>query len=93
MIYLDADHSRRAVLAELRSYADLVADGCYAVVADSNINGHPVTRPADDGDGGPYEAIEQFVKERDDFEIDTSREHQLITFNPHGYLRRRIPAA
>ena len=29
-----------------------------------------------------------FLEERDDFEVDRSREKLLLTFNPGGWLRR-----
>jgi cephalosporin hydroxylase len=90
MLYLDADHSRRAVLAELTHYADLVPDGCYAIVADSNLNGHPIPQSARwmFAGEGPYEAIQDFLAQRKDFEVDRSREYQLLTFNPNGFLKR-----
>jgi cephalosporin hydroxylase len=34
------------------------------------------------------EALEQFLKENQDFRIDPSREKLMFTFNPRGYLRR-----
>ena len=37
---------------------------------------------------GPYEAIEAFTAENDDFVIDRDRERFLITWNPKGYLQR-----
>src|SRR5437762_2668038 len=42
MLHLDADHNARSVLAELRGLGDLVAPGCYAVVADTVMGGHPI---------------------------------------------------
>jgi hypothetical protein len=30
-------------------------------------------------------------KDTDDFEVDRSREKFLVSFNPGGYLRRRMP--
>ena len=48
-------------------------------------NGHPV------GEGfgpGPYEAIEQFTSETNQFAIDSAKEKFLLTFNPHGYLKK-----
>lgn len=88
MLHLDADHRSRAVLAELRAYADLVSEGCYAIVADTNIYGHPVKVFYDNGPGGPFEAVAEFLKDRTDFEVDRSREYQLVTFDPNGFLRR-----
>jgi hypothetical protein len=32
--------------------------------------------------------IQDFLKERDDFEADRSREKFLFTFNPRGWLRK-----
>lgn len=86
MVLLDSDHSRDHVLAELRSYAGFVSPGSYLVVEDTNLNDHPVVP----GFGpGPMEAVEEFLRERDDFEPDASAEKFLLTFNPRGYLRRK----
>ena len=87
MVVLDSDHSRDHVLAELRSYADFVTPGSYLVVEDTNLHDHPVVP----GFGpGPMEAVEEFLRERDDFEPDPSAEKFLLTFNPRGYLRRKF---
>jgi len=87
MVLLDSDHDRDHVLAELRSYADFVTPGSYLVVEDTNLNDHPVLP----GFGpGPMEAVEEFLRERDDFEPDPSAEKFLLTFNPRGYLRRKF---
>lgn len=86
MVILDSDHTREHVLRELELYSDLVSPGCYLIVEDTNINGHPVSP----GFGpGPMEAVTCFLASTDDFEIDRSREKLLLTFNPAGYLRRR----
>jgi cephalosporin hydroxylase len=37
---------------------------------------------------GPAEAVQEFLKERDDFEVDRSREKFLFSFNPGGWLRK-----
>jgi cephalosporin hydroxylase len=83
---LDSDHSRDHVLAELRAYAPLVTPGSYLVVEDTNINGHSVYEAFGPG---PMEAVQDFLKERDDFEVDRSREKFLLSFNPGGWLRKR----
>jgi cephalosporin hydroxylase len=86
MAILDSDHSREHVLRELELYTPLVTPGCYLVVEDTNVNGHPVSP----GFGpGPMEAVEAFLAKTDDFEVDRTRERLLLTFNPSGYLRRR----
>ena len=86
LVVLDSDHSRDHVLAELRAYAPLVTGGSYLVVEDTNVNGHPVYEAFGPG---PMEAVQDFLKERDDFEVDRSREKFLLTFNPGGWLRKR----
>lgn len=88
MLILDSLHNRDHVFAELEAYAPLVTPGCYAIVEDSNINGHPVYTdfPPDQGPG-PFEAILDYLTTTDRFEIDRSREKLLLTLNPCGYLR------
>jgi cephalosporin hydroxylase len=86
LVILDSDHSRDHVLAELRLYSSLVTPGSYMIVEDSNVNGRPVIP---DFGPGPAEAIEAFLEETDEFEVDQSREKFFLTFNPNGYLRKR----
>ena len=86
MALLDSNHKARHVLEELRIYHKLVTPGSYLVVEDTNINGHPVE--ASFGPG-PMEALERFLEENDDFEVDRRREKFLLTFNPHGWLRKK----
>ena len=38
------------------------------------------------------EALEEFLAETDEFEIDPAREKFFLTYNPRGFLRKR-PAA
>ena len=86
MVILDSDHSRDHVLRELELYAPLVTPGCYVVVEDTNVNGHPVVPRFGPG---PMEAVQEYLATTDAFEVDRSREKLLLTFNPSGYLRRR----
>jgi cephalosporin hydroxylase len=86
MVILDSDHRREHVRAELAAYAGLVTPGSYCVVEDTNLNGHPV-RP--DFGPGPMEAVHEFLAAHPEFAADRGREKLLMTFNPHGYLRRK----
>jgi len=85
LVILDSDHSREHVLNELRAYSPLVPVGSYVIVEDTNVNGHPWNP---DFGPGPWEAVEDFLKETSDFVIDESREKFMMTFNPRGYLKR-----
>jgi cephalosporin hydroxylase len=85
MVVLDSDHRAPHVIKELRRYAPLVPVGCYIIVEDSNLNGHP-TKP--NYGPGPMEAIDEFLAENKDFVIDPDGEKFFVTFNPRGYLRR-----
>jgi cephalosporin hydroxylase len=86
MVLLDSDHSFSHVLAELRALSPLVTPGSYVVVEDTNVNGHPVLA----GFGpGPMEAVDAFLSDNPDFEVDQSANRLYATFNPRGYLKRR----
>lgn len=95
MLVLDSLHCRDHVIQELRAWSGLVSPGCYCVVEDTNINGHPVyTDYAPDAGPGAYEAVEEFLATSaadgggdGSFVRDPSREKLLLTFNPGGYLR------
>jgi cephalosporin hydroxylase len=94
MVVLDSNHSRNHVLAELRSYAPLVTEGCYLVVADT-ILGHldaektPRNRSQLYLKGNePLSALETYLKETDRFEADAVVNGKLIlSSSPGGYLR------
>lgn len=85
MIILDDDHSCSHVLQELDAYSKFVTPGCYMVVEDTNVNGHPVFP---NYGPGPWEALQQWLPDHPEFEVDSSREHFGLTFFPRGWLRR-----
>lgn len=85
MVVLDSDHRKEHVLAELMIYGRFVTKGCYIIVEDTNVNGHPVDS---DYGPGPMEAVEEFLKSNRGFVIDREREKFYLTFNPSGYLKR-----
>ena len=82
LVSLDSDHSKDHVLKELEAYSPMATE--YLVVEDTNI-GHPVQLEMDEG---PMEAVMEFLKTHDEFEIDTAAHKFLVTFNPNGWLRR-----
>jgi cephalosporin hydroxylase len=87
MVILDSDHSEMHVLEELRTYSRLVTPGCYLICEDTNINGHPAFP---DFGPGPYEAVQKFLLENPDWQCDPECERLLVTFNPNGYLKKRV---
>ncbi|MFJ7558567.1 CmcI family methyltransferase [Bacillus thuringiensis] len=85
LIILDSDHTKEHVLQELRLYNSFVTHGSYLIVEDTNINGHPV---CPEFGPGPMEAVEEFLKNNNDYIIDETKHKFLISFNPKGYLKK-----
>jgi cephalosporin hydroxylase len=85
MVLLDSDHSAPHVLAEMRAYGPLVSVDSYLIVQDTNINGHPVLP---NFGPGPMEAVVEFLREDDRFQVDRTQERLLFTMHPSGYLKR-----
>jgi cephalosporin hydroxylase len=85
MVLLDSDHSKKHVLAEMRVYAPIVTLGSYLIVQDGILSGHPVK---DEMAGGPWEAIDEFLAENNEFQVDSRRERLMFTYCPRGYLKR-----
>jgi cephalosporin hydroxylase len=85
MVILDSDHSRDHVLAELNAYREVVSVGCYLIVEDTDVNGHPA-RP--DFGPGPMEALDAFLATTDAYVSDPDRERFMMTLNPRGFLKR-----
>ncbi len=86
LVLLDSDHSRDNVLQEMRLYGALVSKDSYMIVEDTHVNGHP-SFPSHGP--GPWEAVDQFLAECQDFVPDRSCERFLLTFNPRGWLKRK----
>ena len=83
MVTLDSLHTKEHVLKELERYAPLVTPGSYLIVQDTRIRDFfPQFGP------GPGEAVEEFLKNHDEFEIDRDRERLLLTYYSGGFLRR-----
>lgn len=85
MVILDSEHSETHVTRELEAYAPLVSPGCYLIVEDTCVNGHPLYPSHGPG---PYEAVEKFLATNSGWSVDRECERFLVTFNPSGYLLR-----
>ena len=85
LVIEDSSHTYENTLAVLRKYARLVKPGQYFIVEDGICHHGLAIGP----NPGPYEAIETFLAENEEFEADRSKESFLLTWNPKGYLRRK----
>ncbi len=90
MVILDSDHSKEHVLREIELYKEYVCAGCYLVVQDTHLTGHPIDVDFSPGPGkeGPMEAVEEFLSRDSRFVADRSREKYGLTFSPKGWLKR-----
>lgn len=100
LIIHDADHTKNAVLRDLRNFSRLVSLGSYFIVEDTIMG-----VPGFHGGGtkkrvGPFliprlntpmQAVKEFLNEDHDFIVDESRERYILTDNPGGFLRRVSP--
>ena len=89
MVVLDSNHTREHVLNELRLYHSFVTKHSYLIVEDTHLHGFPV-KPNFPREGGPMEAVKDFLEEHNDFSTDTTREKFFLTFFPGGFLKKTI---
>ena len=78
MVIADSDHSLEHAYNELSAYHRLVTPNSYFIMEDTNIP-----------ESGPRQAVDRFLNDHAEFEVDSAQEKFLLTFNPHGYLRRK----
>ena len=88
MVFLDSDHSMEHVAKELKAYGPMVTSGCYMVVDDTNLGGHPVVNPSVPGPG-PFVAVMEYLQKEKSFEIDQSRHKFYMTWCVNGFLRKK----
>ncbi|SOB58350.1 Rhamnosyl O-methyltransferase (fragment) [Pseudodesulfovibrio profundus] len=91
LVALDSNHTHQHVLAELKTYAPLVAKDSCCVVLDTIIEympeGYFPDRPWDKGDN-PKTAVWEYLKTTDRFEIDDAIQNKpQITVAPDYYLK------
>ena len=84
LIIEDSSHTYENTLNILRLYSTLIKKGGYLIVEDSICHHGLDVGPKP----GPYEAVEQFIKENKSFIIDRTKESFLLTWNPKGFLFR-----
>ena len=90
LVTLDSNHTKAHVAGELAMYAPLVTPNSYVVVFDGVmqvLTDAPGGNPTWDEDN-PWQAIEDFLAENDEFEIDPYYNRLKVTHCPGGFLRR-----
>jgi len=94
LVTLDSNHTHEHVLAELKMYSPFVSLNSYLVVFDTIVEKLPQdympghSRPWGIGDN-PMTAVNTFIGENPQFEIDKSINNKLlISVAPDGYLKR-----
>lgn len=90
LVIFDSNHSYAHVLQELELYAPLVTAGSYLVAHDGAqawVTDIPSAKSAWK-DGGPLDAIHEFLASHKEFRIDPFYTRFGITSSPDGYLRR-----
>ena len=97
LIFLDSNHSRQHVLAELEAYQLLVTPGSYIVATDGvmrDLSDVPRGR-ADWTSDNPCQAVKDFLSRNSNFEIcpqawsfNESQLRENVTHWPDGWLRR-----
>lgn len=89
-VCLDSDHTKSHVLKELEIYKQFISLGSYMVVFDT-ITSKLVSRQAADKkylNNSPMEAVNEFLKENKNFQIDKNFNKLYISSSPDGYLKR-----
>lgn len=93
MVILDSNHSKEHVKKEIELYKELVTPGSYLVVMDGAqafVSDIPNGKPEWVKDN-PLSAIEDFLEETKEFEVDDTYTRLKVTANPKGYLRKLTP--
>jgi cephalosporin hydroxylase len=98
LVFLDGNHTKAHVAAELELYSPLVTDGSWLIVADGIMNeleGAPRSKPTWQDDN-PVPAIHEFLAQHPEFEhvgpprpFDESSFAPTATYFIDGWLKRR----
>jgi cephalosporin hydroxylase len=91
LVVLDSNHTRDHVRRELEHYGRLVTPGSYIVVFDGIIevlddapNGSPEWRT-----DNPLAAIEDYLRDHPEFEVDAYYNRLGVTHCPRGFLKKK----
>jgi len=87
MVMDDSAHTYAVTLSILNTYYKLVTPGQYFIVEDGIMN-HGLKKT--DPNFNVYQACVDFTENHPEFIIDRERELFILTYNPKGYLRRKV---
>jgi cephalosporin hydroxylase len=90
LVTLDSNHTKSHVARELALYAPLVTPDSYMVVFDGVmqvLTDAPGGSPTWDKDN-PWQAVQDFLGESEEFEVDHSYNRLKVTHCPGGFLKR-----
>lgn len=88
LVIEDSSHQYKNTLDAINRFCHLVTVGSYLIVEDGIIDALQMTEQFT---GGPVKAIEEFLFDHPEFELDKKWEHffgEGATFNTMGYLKR-----
>ena len=93
IVCLDSNHTHEHVMSELELYSPFVSTGSYIVVFDTIVEDLPEGYFSQKRPWGisnnPKTAVQQFLKENDNFVIDEQIDNKLlVSVAPQGYLKR-----
>lgn len=83
LIIEDSAHTFENTMQVLENYKEIVTIGSYLIIEDGICDVLDLEiKP------GPMSAIEKWIKNNTNFEIDRKREKYIMTYNPKGYLKK-----
>jgi len=90
LVCLDSNHTRAHVAEELKIYHEIVTPGSYLVVFDTIMPDLVGLQGSDENwdKDNPMEAVKDFLRTNNNFEIDTEFNKLFVSHCPNGFLRR-----
>ncbi len=88
LIIHDGDHRKVQVLKDLNNYSPLVSVNSYFIVEDGIVDLFHYGDGLGFEEPGPLAAVEEFLRNNQQFVVDAERERYILTYNPRGYLKR-----
>jgi cephalosporin hydroxylase len=90
IVCLDSDHTKSHVLKELELYKSFIPPGGYFVVFDTVISRLAAPGNAEEKyvNNSPKEAIDEFLQNNPNFEVDKTFNKLYVSSAPDGYLKR-----